>query len=240
MKVLFFILLLLFIFWIYLIKSSLTSYNPIYFYIYRSCDREYIRTSLILDILGIIIYVFVAILASALFNLIHFFENLFLYLVITTLIFKLFKLYQMYLKSQVELISELEILIFKYEQYQIMGMHPIKSLNYASENLSFIRAQDSMRGYIREFDEIFMFTKISIVRKISMLIKRNQTFTSKELDDVFYDISQDIHQKIKAIKKVELEKRENAMLVPMVVNMIFMIVYLISPFLVVFFKGGMK
>ncbi len=133
-----------------------------------------------------------------------------------------------------ELLEELNKFLFIYEMEQITGSNLFNAIRISTSEISYIEPQIAIDDYIKEFDRLFKLTKWVVIKRIVILIEQNKNFTSRELGLAFLNVSDELSNKYYERKKFELEKKENLMLLPMSMNLVLMILYLLSPFIVNF------
>lgn len=155
-----------------------------------------------------------------------------LYLIL--IIIQVARWYTLYQEGMIELIEQLHQYVFIYEQHQLIGDHLFLALDSAKRELHFINYTSSTQEYREELDQLFKLSRWVVIKRISLLIDRNEKFGSQELSYLFLDINDELSQKYQQMKQLRLEKSENMMLLPMMVNLIAMVLYMMSPFLVEF------
>ncbi len=130
-----------------------------------------------------------------------------------------------------ELLEELNKFLFIYEMEQITGSNLFNAINTSVREISYIEIKTTVDEYITEFEKLFKLTKWVVIKRIIILIEQNKNFTSRELGLSFLNVSDELSKKYYERKKLELEKKENLMLLPMSINLVLMILYLLSPFI---------
>lgn len=185
-------------------------------------------------VLEVIIILLLSLVISRFLNLSYLFITFFILMFV---FFKISKFMSNYEKNQYKLLNELSQFIFIYEQKQIVGLNLYNALDSACRVVGLIRYSNSVDNYVSEFEKLFVLSRWVVVKRIVLLIEKNNSFASSELSLSFLDISEQISKKYSERKKLNVEKKENLLLFPMMINMIFMILYLIFPFLALFLGG---
>ncbi len=150
------------------------------------------------------------------------------------ILFKIVRIIKSVDDSKSELLEELNKFLFIYEMEQITGSNLFNAIRTSTKEISYIEVRDDLDGYISQFDKLFKLTKWVVIKRIIILIEQNKNFTSRELGLNFLNVSDELSNKYYERKKLELEKKENLMLLPMSLNLILMILYLLSPFIINF------
>lgn len=133
-------------------------------------------------------------------------------------------------KTKVLLIEDISKFVFKYELELLRGQNQISSLKEASGNISFIDIYSDVDEYIDSFNELFRLSKLMLIKRLSLIIERNKMFTTQKLSLEFLELNEDIFDRYYRNKKIEIEKKENLIILPMIGNMIAMMIYAVSPF----------
>ncbi len=134
------------------------------------------------------------------------------------------------------LLEELNSFLFVYEMEQITGSNILNTITFASDSIGYVEVKNSVEEYILEFEKLFILTKWIVIKRIIILIQKNINFTGKDMNILFLDVSDELSKKYYEKKKMDYEKKENLMLIPMSINLVLMILYLISPFVLNFFR----
>ncbi len=134
-------------------------------------------------------------------------------------------------KSKLLLVEQLSDFIFAYEFELLKGNAQLNSLIEAIKRIDFIDISSDVDGFIKSFNSLFRYSKMLVVKRISILIERNKIFTTANLSMEFIEVGDEINVRFYNRKKVEMEKKENLILIPMIGNMLIMMLYSISPFL---------
>ncbi|WP_459128671.1 hypothetical protein [Guggenheimella bovis] len=138
-------------------------------------------------------------------------------------------------KSELLLIEKINRHLFIYELSLLRGKHQLQALNEAISSQVIFAPIREVDEHLKDLEHLYNLTRWIVVKKISILIEKNKTFTTRDLSLDFISLSEDIHNRYYRIKKIELERKENLMMIPMMFNMLLMIIYLVSPFISMFF-----
>lgn len=134
-----------------------------------------------------------------------------------------------------ELIDEVNDFMFIYEMNLLKGMNQANSLRNALE-ASKLRAPTSEPEVVIDFfEQVYSYAKWMVIKKISILIERNQYFSKEDLSMEFTDVTKELFERYYRMKKLEIEKLENKALIPMTLNLMLMIGYMVIPFIIEFF-----
>lgn len=201
------------------------------FYISRSMDRDF--HLLIIDKLVYSCYqlVLVFIIVVSLAGPLGIDFKTLVYILIFLLVLLIIYANSLMTKNRVLLARELSRFIFLYELFLIQGDNQFKALFRACDELKVIPAGLCVEDYLDSFQELFRYTKWLVVKRITILIERSRHFTQKDMSMEFVQISDELFRKTYHDRRLEAEKIENMMLLPMIGDLLIMIVYVISPFL---------
>lgn len=137
---------------------------------------------------------------------------------------------------QTELIERLNDFMYYYELSLMRGNHQIKALESANEHATVVEFSVQTADYIQNFQKMYTHMKWVVIKKMTLLIERNQQFSSDHLSLEFMEISTELYERFVKGKRLTLERKENAMLIPMFLNILLMIMYIVAPFLYDFIR----
>ncbi len=137
-------------------------------------------------------------------------------------------------KNQHRLIEELSSFVFRYEMALLGGRNQYLAIREASKTLALFETSEDVDGYSEELERLFLASKWMVIKKVIILLERGKHFTGESLSMDFAQVSSELFERYRRAKKLELEKRENLILLPMSANMLIMIIYVIVPFLMEF------
>lgn len=138
--------------------------------------------------------------------------------------------------NQTILIERLNDFLYAYELSLMRGNHQIKALESANDQAVLVRHSSLVSDYNAQFQKIYTSMKWVVIKKMTLLIERNQHFSSDHLSLEFMEISTELYERYVKGKRLSLERKENAMLIPMLLNMLLMILYIVTPFLLDFIR----
>lgn len=136
------------------------------------------------------------------------------------------------------LIEDISKFVFHYELYLIQGENQLHALKKASQYLLVFSSAQTLEEFDDYFQELFTYTKWLVVKRITILIERGRHFSQADLSMDFAQISDELFRKNYQDKKLQAEKLENMMLIPMVGDLLAMIIYIVSPFISTLIVGG--
>lgn len=138
--------------------------------------------------------------------------------------------------NQTLLIERLNDFMYYYELSLMRGNHQIKALESANEHARVVDFTHQVSEYIQNFQKMYTHMKWVVIKKMTLLIERNQQFSSDHLSLEFMEISTELYERFVKGRRLSLERKENAMLIPMFLNMLWMIMYIVAPFLYNFIR----
>lgn len=147
------------------------------------------------------------------------------------LVFLLVSLSSRIAKNKSRLTEELGQFIFFYELYLIQGENQLQALNRASSRIGVFLGAESLEDHLDNFQRLFTYTKWLVVKRLAILIERAKHFSQEDLTMDFVEISDELFRKTYYDKKLQAEKIENLILLPMVGDLLAMIIYIVSPFI---------
>lgn len=147
------------------------------------------------------------------------------------LLFALLRLSAKMRAHHLRLIREMSSFVFRYEMALLGGSNQYHALREASQGLSLFEAQEDVDGYIEELGRLFTASKWMAIKKVIILLERGKHFTGESLSMEFEQVSSELFERYSRSQRLELEKRENLILLPMSANMLIMMVYVVVPFL---------
>lgn len=137
--------------------------------------------------------------------------------------------------NQTILLKRLQNFLYFYEMELMKGTHQFLALREADRRTQIFGHLEHVTAYIEATNQLYVHVRWLVVKKMSILLERNQTFSNQDLTGDFVQLAQELHQRFAQGERLRLERRENLMMVPMMLNMILMMLYLIAPFLKDFF-----
>lgn len=129
------------------------------------------------------------------------------------------------------LLERLQRFLYFYEMSLMRGTHQYLALREADQRTGLFEHYETVAGYIRASNQMYSHIPWMVIKKMAILLERNQTFSNEDLSGVFLELGQELHQRYAQAERLKLERRENLMLLPMTINMLLMIMYLIAPFI---------
>ncbi|HHX04074.1 MAG TPA: hypothetical protein GX733_07280 [Tissierellia bacterium] len=151
-----------------------------------------------------------------------------------TLLAGLLKLHSRVQQNQHRLIEEMSSFVFRYEMALLGGQNQYLAIREAAKSLALFDAKEDVEGYAQELEKLFQASKWMVIKKVIILLERGKHFTGESLSMDFAQVSSELFERYARAKKLELEKRENLILLPMSANMLIMIIYVAVPFLAEF------
>ena len=135
------------------------------------------------------------------------------------------------IKSQhARLLERLQRFLFFYEMSLMNGSHQYRALREATDRTELFEHYETVNQYIDAANQLYSFVQWMVIKKMAILLERNQSFSNEDLTVEFVELSQEVYQRYAQGERLKLERRENLMLIPMTFNMLLMITYLIAPF----------
>lgn len=134
-------------------------------------------------------------------------------------------------RGQDELLSRLQRFLFFYEMALMRGDHQYLALREADQRTGLFDHYQTVADYIEAFNQLYGYLPWMAIKKLAILLERNQFFSNEDLTLDFVELAQELHQRYAQTEKIKLERRENLMLIPMSLNLLLMIGYLIAPFI---------
>lgn len=134
-----------------------------------------------------------------------------------------------------QLIDEINDFMFVYEMNLLKGMNQSNALRFALEASKLRDPTPEPEEVVLYFESIYSHAKWMVIKKISILIERNQHFSKEDLTMEFTDVTKELFERYYRMKKLEIERLENHALIPMTLNLILMIGYMVIPFIIEFF-----
>lgn len=134
-------------------------------------------------------------------------------------------------KNQHRLIEEMSSFIFRYEMALLGGRNQYLAIREATRAIALFDVKEDVDGYVKELEELFLASKWMVIKKIVILLERGRHFSGESLSMDFAQVSSELFERYRRAKKMELEKREHLILLPMSANMLIMIIYLVFPFI---------
>lgn len=110
------------------------------------------------------------------------------------------------------------------------GSHQYRALREATDRTGLFEHYETVNQYIDAANQLYSFVQWMVIKKMAILLERNQSFSNEDLTVEFVELSQEVYQRYAQGERLKLERRENLMLIPMTFNMLLMITYLIAPF----------
>ncbi len=214
-------------------ETNISEAKIIYFHTRSLNDKKaslYLY-DLLSDLINIIIF---ASIANYFTQRIMGYKYLGLFIGLMIILIKLVRMIKSVDRAKSELLEELNKFLFIYEMEQIIGSNLFNAISVSAKEISYIEVRDNIDDYIIEFEKLFKLTKWVVIKRMIILIEQNKNFTSRELGLNFLNVSDELSNKYYERKKLELEKKENLMLIPMSINLVLMIFYLLSPFIINF------
>lgn len=213
------------------IKSKRSYYFEIIFYLSYSMDRDYqdlLIVRAVYSLYQILLFWLITYFTLDRFGL----EVGILYLV-TILVFLAFfiRLTNEIEENKRDLIEDISKFLFYYELFLIQGENQLYALSKSSEYLEVFSPTQTLEEYDDNFQELFAYTKWLVVKRISILIERGRHFSQADLSMDFAQISDELFRKNYQDKKLQAEKLENMMLIPMVGDLLAMIIYIVTPYI---------
>lgn len=134
-------------------------------------------------------------------------------------------------RQQHVLLERLQRFLYFYEMSLMRGTHQYLALREADSRTGLFDHYETVSEYIEGANQLYSFVPWMVIKKMAILLERNQSFSNEDLTVDFIELSQEFHQRYAQMERLKLEQRENMMLLPMSLNMLLMILYLIAPFL---------
>lgn len=137
---------------------------------------------------------------------------------------------------QAILLERFQNFLFFYEMELMKGSHQYVALRSADRRTNLFGHLEDVPSYIAATNELYSHLRWMVVKKMAILLERNQTFSTQDLSGDFVQLAHELHLRYAQDERMRLERRENQMIIPMMLNMLLMMLYLISPFIKEFVK----
>ena len=139
-------------------------------------------------------------------------------------------------RNRIRLLEETGDFLHSLEMLIAKGENVRNALGESVKSYGFYKP-DENKDAGQVIDGLYDVTGEVIFRKISLIIDRLSLFEDEDISLEFLGISEEVSRIYFEERMLGAEKRENEMLIPMVLNMVLMIVSLLTPFLIEM-KGG--
>lgn len=129
------------------------------------------------------------------------------------------------------LLERLQRFVYFYEMELMRGTHQYLALREADRRTGLLEHYETVPAYINAVNQMYSYVPWMVIKKLAILLERNLAFSDEDLSVEFIELSQELHTRYAQGERLKLERRENLMLLPMTINMLLMIMYLIAPFI---------
>lgn len=134
-------------------------------------------------------------------------------------------------QNQGVLLTRLQSFLYFYEMELMKGSHQFLALREADRRTQVFGHLATVEAYIEASNQLYVFVRWMVIKKMAILFERNRTFSNQDLTTDFIQLAQELHQRFAQGERLRLERRENLMMIPMMLNMLLMMLYLIAPFI---------
>lgn len=141
------------------------------------------------------------------------------------------RLLQQLKNQQAVLLERLKQFLYYYEMALMRGQHQYLALREADQRSGLFQHYADVDQYIAACNQLYSYAQWMVIKKLAILLQRHQSFSNADLSGEFMELARELHQRYVQNQRLKLERRENLMLLPMTLNMLLMILYLVLPFI---------
>ena len=113
----------------------------------------------------------------------------------------------------------------------MQGENQLRALQKSTSYFPLLHFEERVQDYLEQFQKLFYYTKWLVIKRLVILVEKGSHFTQRDMSMEFAQIADELFSRHYQDKKLQAEKVENLILLPMIVDLLIMVFYLLSPFL---------